>query len=97
MIGLLMRFIPVIFDEAREIKDAQRARAIEARRNPVFRIVKLTVPLARRTFLRAEKLALAMEARCYREMRTDPQFHFSKKDGFILAFLIVLAVAGLVF
>ena len=97
MIGLLMRFIPVIFDEAREIKDAQRARAIEARKNPVFRIVKLTVPLARRTFLRAEKLALAMEARCYQEIRTNPQFNFSKKDGFILVMLIVLSVAGLVF
>jgi len=97
MIGLLLRFIPVIFNEAREIKDAQRSRAIEVRKNPVFRIVKLTVPLVRRTFLRAEKLALAMEARCYREVRTDPQFNFSKKDGLILAMLIVLSAAGLVF
>ncbi len=97
MIGLLLRFIPVIFNEAREIKDAQRARAIEARKNPVYRIVKLVVPLVRRTFLRAEKLALAMEARCYQEMRTDPQFNFSKKDGLTLAMLIVLLVAGLIF
>ena len=97
MIGLLLRFIPVIFNEAREIKDAQRARAIEARKNPVYRIVKLTVPLVRRTFLRAEKLALAMEARCYQEMRTDPQFNFSKKDGLILAMLIGFLVFGLGF
>ena len=97
MIGLLLRFIPVIFNEAREIKDAQRARAIEARKNPVFRIVKLVVPLVRRTFLRAEKLALAMEARCYQEMRTGPQFNFSKRDGLTLAMLIVLSVAGLIF
>lgn len=97
MIGLLLRFIPVIFNEAREIKEAQRSRAIEARKNPVYRIVKLVVPLVRRTFLRAEKLALAMEARCYQEMRTDPQFNFSKKDGFILVMLIVLYAACLVF
>ena len=97
MIGLLLRFIPVIFNEAREIKDAQRARAIEARKNPVYRIVKLVVPLVRRTFLRAEKLALAMEARCYQEMRTDPQFNFSKRDGLILVMLIVLTAASLVF
>ena len=97
MIGLLIRFIPVIFNEAREIKDAQRARAVESRKNPLFRMVKLVVPLVRRTFLRAEKLALAMEARCYREVRTDPEFSFSKKDGLVLVMLFLLSAASLVF
>lgn len=97
MIGLLLRFIPVIIIEVREIKDAQRARGIEARKNPVFRIVKLTIPLARRTFLKAEKLAFAMEARCYQEARTNPQFDLSRKDGLILVLMIAIWVAGMVF
>ena len=97
MIGLLLRFIPVIIIEAGDIADAQRARGIEARKNPVFRIVKLAIPLARRTFLKAEKLALAMEARCYREIRTDPHFDFSKKDGMMLVLLIAFWAAGVVF
>ncbi|MGD9105324.1 MAG: energy-coupling factor transporter transmembrane component T [Desulfobacterales bacterium] len=72
MMSLIVRFIPVIFDQARETADAQRARGVDNRKNPVYRLRKLGIPLMRRTFERADKLAIAMEARCYSENRTDP-------------------------
>jgi energy-coupling factor transporter transmembrane protein EcfT len=65
MIGLLMRFIPVILTQARENADAQRARAVENRKNPIYRMRRLGMPLLRRTFLLADRLVMAMEARCY--------------------------------
>ncbi len=75
MMGLLLRFIPLILSTARDTADAQRARGIENRRNPVFRLIKLAVPLLRKTFLDADRLATAMDARCYTESRsTQPLF-----------------------
>ena len=84
MIGLTMRFVPVILNQARETADAQRARGIENRKNPVYRLVKLTVPLIRRTFQDAEKLSLAMEARCYAETRTGPDLSARRRDWMML-------------
>ncbi len=60
MMSLIMRFIPVIFDQAKETADAQRARGVENRKNPVYRLKMLALPLMRRTFERADKLAVAM-------------------------------------
>ena len=70
MIGLLVRFIPVILTQATEQGEALRARAIDNRRNPLRRTVFLCMPLLRRTFVTADRLALAMEARCYGSQRT---------------------------
>ncbi|MBU0986639.1 MAG: energy-coupling factor transporter transmembrane protein EcfT [Proteobacteria bacterium] len=90
MMSLIMRFLPVIFEEARETVDAQRARGVENRKNPVYRIRKLAIPLLRRIFERADKLALAMEARCYSEKRTDPELYARPRDW--IAFLIVMGM-----
>jgi energy-coupling factor transporter transmembrane protein EcfT len=40
MIGLLLRFIPTIFAMAGETMAAQRARAVENRKNPIYRLTK---------------------------------------------------------
>ncbi len=80
MLGLTIRFIPMILNQMRETADAQRARGIENRKNPVYRMVKFIIPLMRRTFEDADKLAVAMEARCWSENRTDPELSFGKSD-----------------
>jgi biotin transport system permease protein len=54
---LAIRFIPVIAEEAREIRDAQAARGLAA--HPLA----LAVPLAVRVLVRAEAVADAIEAR----------------------------------
>lgn len=94
MMSLIIRFIPVIFVQARETIHAQRARGIESRKNPVYRLTRLAVPLIRRTFEKADKLALAMEARCYDEHRTDPELSSSWKDWITL--LAVICVCTIV-
>jgi energy-coupling factor transporter transmembrane protein EcfT len=73
MMGLVVRFIPMIMEQARETTDAQKARCVDNRRNPIYRLVKLVVPLVRRIFEDADKLTLAMEARCYSDDRNGPK------------------------
>jgi energy-coupling factor transporter transmembrane protein EcfT len=96
MMSLIMRFIPVILNQARETADAQRARGVENRKNPVYRLKKLGIPLMRRTFETAEKIAVAMEARCYSENRSDPELSANKRDWLALFMVICLCVFILV-
>lgn len=67
MLGLLVRFIPVIFARAKEVSAAQHARCVGRRRNPLYRLRVYALPLLRGVFQDAEHLALAMEARAYAE------------------------------
>ncbi|MFW5636807.1 MAG: energy-coupling factor transporter transmembrane component T family protein [Thermodesulfobacteriota bacterium] len=90
MFSLLVRFIPVIAHQARETGEAQRARGIEARRNPVFRLTAFAVPLMRRIFQDADELVIAMEARCYSEDRTGPDLCWRRRDQVALPTVAVL-------
>ena len=80
MIGLILLFVPVIFDQAAETSDAQKARCVQNRRNPVYRLIKLGFPLMRRTFERADDLVAAIEARGFTENRTDPELLSHQRD-----------------
>lgn len=85
MLGLIVRFIPLVFDEVSRTTDAQRARVVENRRNPVYRMVTFGIPLLRRIFETSDRLALAMEARCYTESRTGPELKTGCRDWVALA------------
>jgi len=90
MISLMIRFIPVILNQAKEISDIQRARGIECRKNPIYRLIKFSIPLLRRTFEQADNLVIAMESRCYSEDRTEPLLISAKKDWAALITVIFL-------
>lgn len=81
MVGLLVRFLPLILLQAHETTDALRARGIESRRNPFRRLIKFSIPLFHRVFLQADDLVDTMQARCYNENRTLPRLVFSAIDG----------------
>ena len=90
MMGLILRFVPVILNQARETAEAQKARGVENRKNPVYRLTKLGFPLLRRTFERTDDLVVAMEARCFTENRTDTELVAHKRD-----WLLIIAVGCL--
>ncbi len=90
--GLILRFVPVIFDQAKETIEAQRARCVQNRKNPVYRLIKLGFPLMRRTFERADDLVAAMEARGFTENRTDPELVVHQRDWIALIVIISLCV-----
>jgi len=70
MMTIALRFIPTLIEETDKIMKAQMARGAEFTRGNIARraraLVPLLVPLFVGAFRRAEALALAMEARCYR-------------------------------
>ena len=91
MIGLSIRFLPLIIEQAKLVSDAQKARCADNQRNPVKKIARLIFPILKKTFQTADNLALAMESRCFSEDRTDPEFN---KSGYeiISLFLTLLLV-----
>ena len=90
MMSLVVRFIPIIFEQAKKTMEAQRARGVENRKNPVYRLKMFSIPFMRRIFERADKLVLAMEARCYSENRTDSLLSSGVKDW--IAFIGVVSL-----
>jgi energy-coupling factor transporter transmembrane protein EcfT len=90
MVGLLVRFIPMLLTQSREIAAAQRARGIENRKNPVYRMTCLGMALMRRSFVTADRLAMAMEARHYGHGHTPAHWHTTAADWIVLAGVTVL-------
>lgn len=90
MVGLIVRFIPVLHQQIRETQSALAARAGTRRRLSLRRMRYLIFPTLRRVVLAADQLSLAMMARGYQEERTDPTFQAQPGDG------LTVAVAGAV-
>ena len=93
MMGLILRFVPVIFDQAAETAEAQKARCVQNRKNPLYRIIKLGFPLIRRTFERTDDLVAAIEARGFSENRTDPELVAHRRDWIALFVVTSLCVS----
>ena len=94
MIGLVVRFIPVVFDQYHMIALAQRARGLGNRKNPLVRLRHIVLPLLRRVFESADQLTIAMQARCYNEDRLDPTLTAGRRDWFCLSLVLALIIAA---
>jgi len=70
MMSIVLRFIPVLADEMDKIMKAQKARGADFDTGGLIKRAKsllpILVPLFVSAFKRADELATAMEARCYR-------------------------------
>ena len=70
MISIALRFIPILLEETDKIMKAQIARGADFESGNLIKkakaMVPLLVPLFISAFRRANDLAMAMEARCYR-------------------------------
>lgn len=100
MMTIALRFIPTLLEETEKIIKAQMARGADfGRGNLIARaraIVPILVPLFVSAFRRADELAIAMEARCYRggEGRTRmKELRFARADA--VALIIVVIAGGL--
>lgn len=72
MISLMVRFIPLILQEAHLLMEARQARLMDLRRNPLYRLTSFGSALLRRTFVKADRLVDALEARCFSERHHYP-------------------------
>ena len=70
MMSIALRFIPILIEETDKIMKAQMARGADFETGGVIQraknMIPLLVPLFVSAFRRANDLAMAMEARCYR-------------------------------
>lgn len=94
MMSIALRFIPILMEETDKIMKAQLARCADFDSGNLIRraksLVPLLVPLFISAFRRANDLAMAMEARCYRggDHRTKMKpLHYEKRD--YVAYVIV--------
>ncbi|TYO93815.1 energy-coupling factor transporter transmembrane component T family protein [Desulfallas thermosapovorans] len=104
MINLALRFVPTLFDEARQLLLAQRSRGADFTRGGIKeragRLAPFIVPLLANIFSRADELALAMEIRCYEVGARRSRMHvlrFGPADytALLVTMAVVLAVAAM--
>ncbi len=96
MMSIALSFIPILTEETDKIMKAQMARGADFESRNIIKkaeaLVPLLVPLFVSAFRRANELALAMEARCYRggEGRTKMKpLVYNKRDR--VAYLVIYA------
>jgi len=100
MMSIALRFIPILMEETDKIMKAQMARGADFESKKLTKRVKalvpLLIPLFVSAFRRANDLAVAMEARCYRggKGRTKMKpLKYKKRDG--LAYLVIFGYLAL--
>ena len=96
MMSIALRFIPILMEETDKIMKAQIARGADFESGNLIKkakaMVPLLVPLFISAFRRANDLAMAMEARCYRggEHRTKMkplQYHAADRIAYLVLLL----------
>ncbi len=102
MMTIALRFIPTLLEETDKIMKAQMARGADFESGNLVKraksLIPLLVPLFIGAFRRADDLAMAMEARCYRggENRTRmKQLEYHARD-YIATVVIIGFVASIV-
>ena len=99
MMSIALRFIPILLEETDKIMKAQIARGADFESGNIVKkakaMVPLLVPLFISAFRRANDLAMAMEARCYRggEHRTKMKPLIYKKADYVSYLLLIGYVA----
>ncbi|CAG9366256.1 energy-coupling factor transporter transmembrane protein EcfT [Clostridium perfringens] len=107
MMTIALRFIPTLIDETDKIMKAQKARGADFESGNIIQkaksLIPLLIPLFISSFRRADELAMAMEARCYRggDGRTRMKILKYSKNDFIsfgiAGALLVLSIVVRVF
>lgn len=101
MMSIALRFIPILMEETDKIMKAQMARGADFESGSLINraksLVPLLVPLFISAFRRANDLAMAMEARCYRggDGRTKMKpLIYQKRDR--LAYVVIILYLALI-
>lgn len=100
MMSIALRFIPILLEETDKIMKAQIARGADFESGNLIKrakaLVPLLVPLFISAFRRANDLAMAMEARCYRggAGRTKMKPLVYKKRDFLAYLFLAVYLVG---
>lgn len=93
-VALTFRFLPVVRRDVERIREAIRARGGDGRslHDRAGRIATLS---AARALARSDRLAVALQARCFAYNPTLPELRFSRLDYPVLALAVLLALVPL--
>lgn len=105
MMSIALRFIPILLEETDKIMKAQIARGADLESGNIIQkakaMIPILVPLFVSAFRRANDLAMAMEARCYRggEGRTKMKpLQYTNADfvayGITIGYVVLAVVIG---
>lgn len=105
MMSIALRFIPILLEETDKIMKAQIARGADLESGNLIQkaknMIPILVPLFVSAFRRANDLAMAMEARCYRggEGRTKMKPLIYQKRDYIayvvtILYIVVMVLVG---
>ncbi|WP_461812621.1 energy-coupling factor transporter transmembrane component T family protein [Faecalimonas sp.] len=105
MMSIALRFIPILLEETDKIMKAQIARGADLENGNLIQkaknMIPILVPLFVSAFRRANDLAMAMEARCYRggEGRTKMKPLIYQKRDYIayvvtILYIVVMVLVG---
>lgn len=96
MMTIALRFIPTLLDETDKIMKAQTARGADFESGNIINraknLVPLLVPLFISSFRRADDLAMAMEARCYRGGDNRTRMKQLKIEAGDIVAVLILAI-----
>ncbi len=104
MMSIALRFVPILGEEAEKIKTAQLARGADFDDGGLIKRVKglvpILVPLFVSAFRRADELAVAMEARCYRGGEGRTKLHplrYARADfvGYAVMLVYLAVIIGI--
>ncbi|KAB1192680.1 energy-coupling factor transporter transmembrane protein EcfT [Haloferax sp. MBLA0076] len=91
-VALVFRFLPLIRHDLLRVREAQAARLGQTRRLDE-RLSLVAAGGLRRTFARADSLALALRSRCFAWNPTLPELRFSRRDAPVLGLAVSLLVS----
>ena len=93
-VGFVFRFLPVLRDDLRRVRQASTARLGDQR--PVHdRMQRVAVSGLNRAFSRADTFSLALQARCLAWNPTLPELRFTRYDAGGLALGLALVIVTL--
>jgi energy-coupling factor transport system permease protein len=101
MMTIALRFVPTLIEETDKIMKAQQSRGADFTTGSIVsrlkNMVPVLVPLFLSAFRRADELAMAMEARCYRGGIGRTQMKALKVTGidYVAGVLFLFMTAGL--
>ncbi len=93
-VALVFRFVPLLLTDIRRIRQAMAAR-LGTKRSALDRVNQIGVLGLSRAFTRADRLAIALQARCFSWNPTLPALSFSRIDWAACGLAVVLGLSAI--
>lgn len=89
MIYLSMNFMPLLYENFMNLKDAQISRGLNMKKNPIKTVKCFVIPMIELSIRFTEEIAYAMESRCYQGINRTSLYKLEmKKNDYTILLLL---------